>query len=930
MPDRVIGREPELAAAGKFIAQLERGPAVLVYAGEPGIGKTAVWQEAGERARASSLLLLSARPVEAEAGLAFSALADLLESVVDESWPALPEPQRRALAVALLREAPGPGRFDQRAVAAATRTVLQTLATKRPVVVAIDDLQWLDRPSARVLEFAIRRLHDLPVGVLASERVEPASKLPLALENVVPGDRLRRVQLGPLSLAALHQLLKERLGRSFTRRVIVRIESATGGNPFFALELGRSLPEDAQAGLGTLPMPGRLLEVVEARVMMLSQRARLPLLAAAALRSPTANLVAAATDQTPGEAHQALERAEELGIIDLAGSQLRFTHPLFAAAVYASAPPAQRRQTHRRIARLTEDLEERVRHLALGTAGADAELAATLEAAAEHARSRGAPESAAELVEWARTLTPPEMTADIQRRTVQAAEYRFHAGELRPARELLEAVLEGAPAGPTRAAALRLLGEICYHDQSVPEAVGLFVQALDHVGNDHRAAAAIELRLAFSFRGLGDFARAEPHTRRALALAEQLGEPGPLAEALALMVRLDFLMGRGLDEPRLNRALELEDRHRQVTMQLRPSVIAADLLLYAGELQRSVLILERERKRVFDRGEESDLPFVSSRLAWAECWRGRLDLAITYANEALETAELAGSAFVRCLALVFAALVAAHRGEAARARELAEEGLSLAELIGWSIAAVWGNWALGGLETSLADARAVNDALGSLTAAVEEEGLAEPIRAMFLADEIEALITLGDIPRAERLIDMLEEAATAVQRGWALVQAGRCRALLLAARGDLDRAAQVAHEALAVGEDLQLRLELARTFLVAGQIERRRRRKRPARDLLERALEIFEAAGASIWAQRASVELDRAVGRPTGVELTASELRVARLAASGLTNREVAAQLFMSPKTVEANLGRVYRKLGIHSRAQLGARLGVGGTAAKS
>jgi hypothetical protein len=170
MPDRVIGREPELAAAGEFIAQLERGPAVLVYAGEPGIGKTAVWQEAGERARASSLLLLSARPVEAEAGLAFSGLADLLESVVNESWQALPEPQRRALAVALLKEAPGPGRLDQRAVAAATRTVLQTLAGKGPVVARLDNLTFSAQPigehfTARLAITRYRMRHGRPQPV---------------------------------------------------------------------------------------------------------------------------------------------------------------------------------------------------------------------------------------------------------------------------------------------------------------------------------------------------------------------------------------------------------------------------------------------------------------------------------------------------------------------------------------------------------------------------------------------------------------------------------------------------------------------------------------------------------------------------------------------------------------------------------------------
>jgi len=192
---------------------------------------------------------------------------------------------------------------------------------------------------------------------------------------------------------------------------------------------------------------------------------------------------------------------------------------------------------------------------------------------------------------------------------------------------------------------------------------------------------------------------------------------------------------------------------------------------------------------------------------------------------------------------------------------------------------------------------------------------------MFLADGIEALVGLGQLDRAERLTRMLEHAARRLNREWALAQAGRCRALLHAARGDLSAAALAAHDACVVAERLELRLEYARTLLVAGEIERRSRRRRPACDLCARALEIFETAGAQRWAERARAELSRAAARRPGPGLTESEKLVADLAASGLTNRQVAARLFMSPKTVEANLARVYRKLGIRSRAELGARL---------
>lgn len=926
----VVGRGAELAAAEEFVAGLDRGPAALVFAGQPGIGKSALWQATLEKALAESYVVLAARPAEAEAGLGFAALADLLDPVVDQVLPVLPGPQGRALAVALLREDPGGGRLDRRAVAAATAAVLREVARTAPVVVAIDDVQWLDRPSAHVLGFAIRRLGGLPVGVLVCERSERGLGLPFDLEGAFPDQRKRRIELGPLSRRDLQQMITDRLGYSLPRRMVDRLEHTTGGNPFFTLEIARFLPKGAAASMASLPVPGRLLEVVQERVMAVPERSRRVLLAASALRSPTVDRARSAAGGTPSESRQALEEAEALGIIEVDGTQVRFTHPLFAAAVYAAAAAPERRQMHRVLAGLIQGVEEKALHLALAVQGTDVEVAAFLDMAAGHARSRGAPESAAELVEWARALTPAERTEDKERRAVQSAEYRFHAGELRPARELLDEVLSQAAAGHIRADALRLLGEICYHQESFPEAIRLFEQALEHVGNDSAVESAIELRLAFCLRAIGDFVRAEPHTLRALALAERLGRHGLVAEALALVVRLDFVLGRGLDTTKLDRALDLEDRHRQVALQLRPSVVAASLLLYSGELERSVRMLEGERLRVLERGEDSDLPFVLGHLTWAECWRGNLAQAAVYAEESLEiTAQLGGKS-VRCLALVFAALVAACRGDSAVARQYAEHSLALAASAGWNIAAVWAKWTLGLLAVSLGDARAADAALGPLTAVVEREGLGEPIRAMFLADEIEALIVLGEVERAERLTGMLHAAGKRLQRGWALAQAGRCQALLLAARGELDHAAQAAHGALLLGEHLELRLEAARTLLVAGQIERRCRRKRAARDLLGQALEIFEGSGADLWAQRARLELARSAAQSSGDQLTASEQRVARLAASGLTNREVAAQLFMSPKTVEANLARIYRKLGIRSRAELGARLGAESTSART
>lgn len=346
MRQGVVGRERELEAGAWFLDRLGRAPAALVYAGEPGLGKTTLWTAAVEQARTQSLVVLAARLVQAEDKLAFAALSDLLEPVADDLLAELPLPQRRAIAVALLREDPGGRRLDQRAIGAGTARILKVLARTAAVVVAVDDLQWLDPSSARVLEFALRRLDGLPVAILASQRTGDQSRVPLDLERAVPHGRVTRVEVGPLSLAALHEVIKSRLGRSLPRRMLLRIEQATGGNPFFALEIARSLPEAAGPGSPFLPVPDDLAQLVQTRVAGLPAATRKALLAAAALPSPTVELVAGAVERTRAQALVALERAAAAGFVRLEGSAVRFAHPLFVAAVYACAPPVERRRMH--------------------------------------------------------------------------------------------------------------------------------------------------------------------------------------------------------------------------------------------------------------------------------------------------------------------------------------------------------------------------------------------------------------------------------------------------------------------------------------------------------------------------------------------------------------------------------------------------------
>ncbi|MDQ3897171.1 MAG: AAA family ATPase [Actinomycetota bacterium] len=916
---RVIhGRESELQAVDDFLDRARASHASLIFEGDAGIGKTTIWDEAVVRAGTRCRVLV-ARPAEAEAGMAFAALTDLFEPVFDDVVTSLPQPQARALAVALLKTEPEPDGLDRRAIAAATLSVLRACARTGPVVVAIDDLQWLDRPSQRALSFALRRVGDLPVGLLACSRTGESDEISMTIAHSLGNHQ--RVGVGPLAPEALRPILEQQLGRTFSARMVSRIGRIAAGNPFFALELARLLPEGSDSA--AIEVPNSLRSVVEARIADLPDCARGALLVVAANGGLEVKVLLAALPGRAEELVDALERAHAAQILHIDGARVTFCHPLFAAAVYSSAPPATRRQIHARLAGLVADVEERARHLALGAAGPNSDLADALSDAAERARRRGAPEVAAQLAEHARALTPTGDETARRRRSVQLAEYRFHAGELAVAREILVALLaEPDVAGAQRAEALRLLGEIRYLGDSFAEGIGLLAEALQHVGDNPSAGAAIELRLAFGILATADYDAASRHAHRALELAEQAGQPALLAEALASVVGLDVLVGRGVDQGRMARALQLEDPHRPTSFMIRPSRVAASLEFYAGHLAEFDRRVGELRARIIDSGEETDVPFLDGYLTWSACWRGDLRAAAAFADEAIAAADGTGSESLRSMALGFGALPPAFAGDVALMARRADEAVALASRTGRRLSVRWASWARALVALAQDDPQAAHAALGPLGAAFAESGVQEPIRAFFLPDEITALVALGRLEDAERLLEAFQEAAVRTERRWALMLSDRCRALVLSARDEVDAASAKVQEALDKCADLELQVEVGRTLLVAGQIERRRRRKGVAADHLGRAVALFESAGARLWAERARTELGRVgLRRSAPAELTPSELRVAEVSASGLTNREVAAQLFISAKTVEANLARIYRKLDIRSRAELGAWL---------
>jgi DNA-binding CsgD family transcriptional regulator len=908
MAGEIVGRGTELAAIGGFVEGLSDHAGCLLLVGEPGIGKTTLWRAACERAEAAGFRVLSSRPAETEAKLSFAGLTDLLAGVDSAALASLPAPQRHALGVVLLEEELGPRPLDQRALFSAFVSVLALLAEDTPVVVGIDDLQWLDAPSQAALEFAVRRLGGRRVGLLASVRIAEGVAIEPSLARTLGEASPLRIEVGPLSPAALHTLIRDALGHSFPRPTLLRVAHGARGNPFYTLEIARALVRGERRPGETLPVPDDVSRLVADRVEALPKRTRAALVAAAALASPTVELVG----------RTALAPAEAAGLVEVTGERVSFAHPLFASAVSASVSVDERRRVHRRLAAQLADPEERARHLALASDGPDEEIAAALDVAAGQARSRGAPDAAAELNELAWSLTPAADAERASSRALAAAGDHFHAGDLDRARTLAERVLESTSHGRLRGHALRILGEICYHGNSFPEAVPLLEEALAELGDDP-AVVELHVDLAFVYWNLGDMQASAPHGHAAAALAERIGDDGLTAVALAASVIVDFYLDEPLDRTRIERALALEDYDRQVVMPLRPSLLAGIVEHLNDELEAALERFTALRRRTIDRGEESDLPLLDTHLALLERRRGNLVEALAYANEGDEIARILGTPAASMLVLAERCYCRATAGDVAGARADADEGLELARGAQPGFATIWLGWALAFLELELGNPAAAFAALEPIVVVVERVGACGPDTATVVPDAVEALIALGELERAESLTDALERHGRRHDRPSILARAARCQALILAARGDPEGAEAAIERALAEHDRLRMPLELGRTLLIAGLVHRRARRKRAARESLESAVATFDRTGAAVWAETARAELWR-VGRRTAdrSELSATEEEIARLAATGLTNREIAERAFVSPKTVEGNLARVYRKLGIHSRAELG------------
>jgi DNA-binding CsgD family transcriptional regulator len=895
-----------------------------VLEGDAGVGKTAIWRRGLDVAADRGWRILSSAPAGSEARLAFAALGDLLDLVVDDALPALPGPQRRVLEVALLRDDSdsGQGPIDERTIGVATLSALRLIAARAPLLLAIDDLQWVDASSAAALRFALRRLRDEPVLVLVTRRLEPGRTAPLELERMLGDDRVLRLGVGPLSLGGVHELLLARLGFDASRSTLVRLQELAGGNPFYSLEIGRELiarggepaPDEA------LPVPGSVSGLVQTRLGRLSPAARTVLLAAAALARPTRAVLC----QLEEHADAGLDEALVAGLILPSNSdRVRFAHPLFASVHYEQTPLAERRRMHARLSVLVEDLEQKARHLALATPRVDERIASQLDLAAASAAGRGGPRAAAELCDLAARLSPA--SAQRARRVLASAEYHHHAGSLELATDRAREALDIAAEPSVRTRALAVLGTVAGDKEGIEAGTALYRHALREAATSRELRADLHQKLAW-LRLLGaDATGAERHARAMVRLADGID---PAAEAAAGATLSLVLAARARPVltgfPSQVRSSAGGSDRPWAWSEIGPAALEGVVLLWAGELEQARTPLEAMLHDAVEAGDPWGEMHALAYLSAMETNLGRpargRELALRY----LELAAAADQDAQRAGALWPLAGATGWLGRTGEARDAARQGLELAERTGHCLYVIGNLTAAGAVELSLDNPAAAAAALERAWDLMSGGGVQSPGRFPVLPDLVEALVALGEVDRATAVVREHRRISRTLDRPWVRALTGRCEAVVADARGEEAVAVAAFERALREHARQDRPLDRARTLLAYGTLHRRRRRKSVARELLESALELFDAAGAAHWAERSRLELGRIGGRRASSvgAFSATESEIARLVASGRTNREVAAALHLSARTVEWNLSKLYRKLGVRSRTELARALG--------
>ncbi len=920
-----IVRSAEWRRVREFAQDARSSPAALAVQGEAGAGKSTLWRAGIEAAAAAGHRLLRSEPSASEADLSFAGLCDLLTDALPAMAAEIPGPQREALEIALLLRPAGNEPPTARAVGLAVLAALRACVSEGPVLVAIDDVQWLDEASLDALAFALRRVIGGPLSLLVAARTEAVadpltaggSPPPRGWHDLLAGlPAAEVIDLAPLDLWQIQNLLP----RTVTAAQARLVARQSRGNPFWAKEIAASL-ESADS---PVPPLARALTDRLSRSLSADAAAALAVVAAAGRIAVAETLEVLDHLDEPG---RALDAAVLAGVVVETGDRLAPAHPLIGAAAVESLPPGRRAQLYRRLAAVSAGPERYAHFVALAAGrGPDADVADALDTAAAAAHARAANAAAGQFAAQAVLFSPESDAAALVRRRICAAELSWLSGDVGPSLEQLEALdTDQLPTEDLeRALPLLLDTTEILHGSAAATSIGC--QAVDTAGHDPRRRAlilALASDIAYGIRGGRGAAAVE-----AIRCAEAAGAAAApsLHRALLNLLVAKVTAGEGLDTELLERAERLEadvpvprlhdtaDLHRGLWSR------------YVDDLDTARVAMQRSIVRARDTGDDFALSTFLSYLASTEELAGdyaAAAAALKAANAAAAWHDWPPSPWhlePRCEQLI----AAGHLGEAL---SIADEELPDDEASPLAARFV-GACVRGKVSAWRGDQAAAVAPFERAAWCAKQNDWADPgVRYRLDTWLAEAYLAAGRPADARRISVWLRDLGRRLSRPTILGDASRIDALDAAESGDLDAAAESARAAVTAHGSAPLRLELARSLLVLGRIERRRKARRQSRAALQRAFELAAEMGHRPLQAEIQRELPRVAAARSARELTVTEQRVAELIASGATNRDAAAALFVSVRTIETHVASIYRKLGVRTRAELANRLS--GTSAR-
>ncbi|GAB7043010.1 LuxR family transcriptional regulator [Catenuloplanes niger JCM 9533] len=914
----LVGRA---ALLGAIDSRLRAGGGV-VLTGPSGIGKTAILDAVAQRG--DRVLRLAA--TAAERFLPYAGMAELLAQVPDDVVERLPGPQRAAFDTMLVRRGDSRGRGGRAELARrlAWQSCLEALSDQ-PVLLIIDDAQWLDGASADVIGYASRRLADRPIRAVIAQRSPESPAVRARVTHLSPPP-VQELTVPPLAEEDVTALLD---AHGLNYWAAARLHADSGGNPYLALALAGAFAfDDPPAGDARPWRPWRLPEQVRDalvdRLDALPAAVRETLFAAALATRPTAAQLRMAGRP---DADRELRAAEAAGLIAVAHGVVHFTPPAVATVLAEEAPAERRSATHRQLAATASDPVERIRHRALANEHPDAEIARSLVSAAETALQRGAPGLVADLYLLAADRTGGELHPERTEWLVAAAEAASAAGRRELCVQAAEAVFaaDATPAQRVRARIAVLDGS----GQALGGMEEMLAAALVDAGDDPALLAPLRLRLAWQRHHQGKTELTEREAKAAVRLARIVGDTAVQSMAGAMLAQVTRASGRPDYLQVLAEALAVPEEAGHGRLHHSPRFLAARFALFDDRLTEARAELLRMLPEAERSGLEELVDILRS-LAEVASRDGHTRDALDYAARAARLFQendlpLGPSWYAMAIAELAG-------GSPARGLNYAERGVRSSEADGDMIYLTRNLHVLGQAQLATGDNDAALVTLRRLQRLEADRGYTDPSTLRWHGDLVTALINAGEPAAAAEVVTEAREAAQRLKRSrGVLAELDRAEALILVHQGDAAAGAALAAGAAKTFADLGQPIAQGNALLTLGRAERRRRRYAAARAAIESARDIFGRAHATPWTQRAQRALATlTVGaqrrapeeESTGGEgLTSTEARIAALVRQGASNREIATQLYLSVKTVEATLTRIYRKVGVRSRTQLASRL---------